>query len=141
MFSFKKLLTLLLANYELASDFIDKCYKANPCECEAALMEVSAATFGAVHSGSDLNIASTLHVNQMPMTTDKVTPTHSFSAGVRLQPPPATNCPSVTELELRLPGLTPLPLIFLTSYPKETGSAGQPPPPHTHTHPPPLQDR
>lgn len=43
------------------------------------LVEEWGTTFGAVYSGSDLNIGATLLVNQIPMTADKVTPTHSFS--------------------------------------------------------------
>lgn len=42
-------------------------------------MDVSGPASRAVYSGGDLNIAATLHVNQIAMTTDEVTPTHSFS--------------------------------------------------------------
>lgn len=58
-------------------------------------------------------------------------------AGVRLQPPPPTNCPSVRELELILPSLTPSPLIFLTSLPQGDRLSGtNQPTPHPPTHTP-----
>lgn len=42
-------------------------------------MEEWGTTSRAEFSGSDLKIGAALLVNQIPMTTAKVTPTHSFS--------------------------------------------------------------
>lgn len=67
------------------------------------------------------------------MTTDKLTPTHSFSHSGQAAAPSAHNKPQCqgagAPTRVALPSLTLSPLIFLTSYPEETGTTGDPPPP------------
>lgn len=63
------------------------------------------------------------------MTTDKLTPTHSFSQWGQAAAPSVRDKPRCQEAgaptRVTLPSLT---LVFLTSYPEETGTAGDPSP-------------
>lgn len=64
------------------------------------------------------------------MTTDKLTPTHSFSRSGQAAAPSAHDKPQCQGAGApTLPSLTLSPLIFLISYPEETGTTGDPPPP------------